>query len=82
MIQAWLFVTPIAYPSSLIPERWRLWCGLNPLVGVVEGFRWALLETGPPPLALVALSTIVGVVILASGLHFFRRTERGFADTI
>jgi lipopolysaccharide transport system permease protein len=82
LIQIWLFATPIAYSASLVPERWRALYGLNPMAGVVDGFRWALLGRTEPPGALVALSGLSVVVILAGGLFYFRRMERSFADTI
>jgi lipopolysaccharide transport system permease protein len=82
LTQIWLFATPIAYPSSLVPEPWRAWYGLNPMAGVVDGFRWALLGTADAPGGLTAVSAAVTLVILVSGVHYFRRTERTFADTI
>jgi lipopolysaccharide transport system permease protein len=79
-IQAWFFVTPIVYASTLLPEPWRLLLALNPMAGVIEGFRWALLETGKAPDAMLALSTLMAVVVLISGLYYFRRMEKTFAD--
>jgi lipopolysaccharide transport system permease protein len=79
MTQFLLFVTPVAYPSALVPEGWRLLYGLNPMAGVVEGFRWALLGDTPPGRVIVA-SVAATVVLLAGGLFYFRRVERGFAD--
>ena len=81
LVQAWLFATPIAYPSSLLPEPWRSLYGLNPMAGVVEGFRWALLGT-PAPGAIIWVSTLASVVVLISGAYYFRRMERIFADTV
>lgn len=81
LTQFWLFITPIAYPSSLIPERWRALYGLNPMAGVVEGFRWALLGTAPPG-PMLAVSTLVVVCLLVGGLFYFRRMERTFADIV
>ena len=81
LTQLWLFVTPVAYPSSLVPDRWRALYGLNPMVGVVDGFRWALVG-GPWPGATVATSSAAVLVILVSGLFYFRRTERTFADIV
>jgi lipopolysaccharide transport system permease protein len=81
LTQFWLFATPIAYPSSLIPEQWRAWYGLNPMAGVVEGFRWALLGKEPPG-PLLAVSTVVVVLLLVGGLYYFRRMERTFADLV
>lgn len=82
LTQVWLFATPIAYPSSLVPEQWRAFYGINPMAGVVEGFRWALLGTGKAPGALLAVSAVTALVILVSGLYFFRRMERTFADMV
>jgi lipopolysaccharide transport system permease protein len=83
LTEFWLFVTPVAYPASLVPEGWRLIYGLNPMTGVVEGFRWALLgsaESAPGPMLLV--SSLIAVLLLVSGLFFFRRMERQFADKV
>lgn len=80
--QAWMFITPIAYPSSLLSEPWRTLYGINPMVGVVEGFRWALLgtETAPGPIVIVSALTAIG--LLVSGAYYFRRMEKGFADVV
>ncbi len=82
LAQLWLFATPIAYSSSLVPERWRALYGLNPMAGVVEGFRWALLgkTAGPGPMLLASVAAIV--LLLAGGLLYFRRMERQFADLV
>jgi lipopolysaccharide transport system permease protein len=82
LVQAWMFATPIAYPSSLLDEPWRTLYGVNPMVGVVEGFRWALLgvETAPGPIILV--SALVAVGLLISGAYYFRRMEKTFADVV
>ncbi|MDT7604944.1 MAG: lipopolysaccharide transport system permease protein, partial [Acidobacteriota bacterium] len=80
--QVWLFATPIAYPSSLLPEPWRTVYGLNPMAGVVEGFRWALLGTNTKPGAMVALSALVAILLLAGGAFYFRRMEKTFADVV
>jgi lipopolysaccharide transport system permease protein len=77
--QLWMVATPIAYPSSLIEEPWRTLYGINPMVGVIEGFRWALLGTQPPH-ALLLLSVSVSVLLLFSGAFYYRRAERTFAD--
>lgn len=82
LTQIWLFATPIAYPSSMIPEQWRVLYALNPMAGVVEGFRWALLGTTGNVGGLVAISTVAVLVLLVGGLVYFRRMERTFADTI
>lgn len=81
VIQIWLFATPVAYPANMVPERWQWLYGLNPLVGVVSGFRWALLGGEPPGWSL-ALSVLVTLVVLIGGLFYFRRMERHFADVI
>ncbi len=83
LVQFWLFATPIAYPSSLIPAVWRPLYGFNPMAGVVEGFRWALLgksNTAPGPMILV--SAAVAVLVLAGGAFYFRRMEKSFADIL
>jgi len=82
LIQFWLFITPIAYPSSMIPAKWRLLYALNPMTGVVEGFRWALLGTGTAPGPMLTVSTAIALIVLVSGLFYFRRMERTFADQI
>jgi lipopolysaccharide transport system permease protein len=82
LIQAWMFATPIAYPSSLLEEPWRTMYGVNPMAGVVEGFRWALLGTDTPPGPIVLVSALVAVVLLISGAYYFRRMERTFADVV
>jgi lipopolysaccharide transport system permease protein len=80
--QFWLFITPIAYPSSMIPAKWRLLYALNPMTGVVEGFRWALLGTETAPGPMLAVSSVIAIMVLISGLFYFRRMERTFADQI
>ena len=82
LIQIWLFATPVAYPSSLIPAKWRPLYGLNPMAGVVEGFRWALLGKSEPPGALLWVSVAVVVLLLVGGLYYFRRMEQQFADVV
>jgi ABC-type polysaccharide/polyol phosphate export systems, permease component len=82
LTQIWLFATPIAYSSSLLSEPWRTLYGLNPMVGVVEGFRWALLGTDTKPGAMAAFSLAVSLVLLVSGAYYFRRMERNFADIV
>ena len=82
LIQIWLFATPVAYPSSIVPEIWRPLYGLNPMAGVVEGFRWALLGRSEPPGALLAVSVVVVILILLGGLYYFRRMEQEFADVV
>jgi len=82
LIQAWMFATPIAYPGSLLSEPWRTIYGINPMVGVVEGFRWALLGTDTAPGPVIFVSVFVAVVLFVSGLYYFRRMERSFADVV
>jgi lipopolysaccharide transport system permease protein len=82
LTQAWMFVTPIAYPSSLLTEPWRTLYGLNPMAGVAEGFRWALLGTQTPPGPMTIVSTLVALALLISGAFYFRRMEQSFADLL
>lgn len=82
LTQFWLFATPVAYPASLVPDGWRLLYGLNPMVGVVEGFRWAVLGTSASLGPEVWVSVLVVVALLTSGLYYFRRMERTFADIV
>lgn len=84
LTQFWLFITPVVYPSSQIPEKWRLIYGLNPMTGVVEGFRWALLGINPQPtfFPMLAVSAAMAIVVLFTGILYFRRMERGFADMV
>jgi lipopolysaccharide transport system permease protein len=82
LVQFWLFLTPVAYPSSLIPESWRLLYSLNPMAGVVEGFRWALLGTGTATGSMVFVSTGAVLLLAVTGLLYFRRMERQFADVV
>lgn len=82
LVQIWFFSTPVIYPSSLLPARWRFLYGLNPMAGSIEGFRWALLGTGGTSIKLIALSCIVALFLLTTGAVYFRRTERHFADII
>src|SRR5271157_1841439 len=79
LIQFWMFLTPIAYPSSIVPARFRVLYGLNPMAGVVEGFRWALLGNGQAPGLMTAVSVAIAIVLFFSGLAYFRRMERSFA---
>jgi lipopolysaccharide transport system permease protein len=80
LTQFWMFATPIAYPSSLLPEPWRTIYGINPMVGVVEGFRWALLGTQTAPGPIIIISALAAVGLLVSGAFYFRRMEKSFAD--
>jgi lipopolysaccharide transport system permease protein len=81
LTQLWLFATPVAYPSSIVPERWRWVIGLNPMAGVVEGFRWSLLGTDPPgPMLWISVANVA--LLLVGGLFFYRRMEKAFADLV
>ena len=82
LLQGWQFLSPIAYPASVVPERWRLLYSLNPIAGVIEGFRWALLGTAMPDLRLLAVSGAAVVVLLVGGVIYFRQTELTFADVV
>lgn len=82
LAQFWLFSTPVAYPSSLLAERWQVIYALNPMVGVVEGFRWALLQTPAPSPAVLVVSTLTSIFLLITGALYFKRMERTFADVV
>jgi lipopolysaccharide transport system permease protein len=82
LFQLGMFVSPVVYPASLVPESWRLWYGLNPLTGVIEGFRWALFGGATPPGPMIAMSTGAALVLLFGGVAYFQRVERTFADVV
>jgi len=82
LVQIWLLATPIAYPSTLVPDFWRPFYALNPMVGVVEGFRWALLGTDTAPGPMILVSSLAALLLLVSGGFVFRRMERNFADVV
>jgi len=82
LTQFWMFITPIAYPSSMVPENWQVIYAINPMTGVVEGFRWALLGTGQPPGLMTLVSSVVALGLLVSGMFYFKRMERLFADMV
>jgi lipopolysaccharide transport system permease protein len=82
LTQFWMYATPIAYSSSLLPQPWRTVYGLNPMTGVVEGFRWALLGTNTAPGPIVLVSALAAVGLLVSGAFYFRRMEKTFADIV
>ena len=82
LVQVWMFASPVAYPVRLVPEKWRLLYSLNPMAGVLEGFRWALLGSAAPDLTTLAASSAGVIVVLYGGLLYFRHTERGFADLV
>jgi lipopolysaccharide transport system permease protein len=81
LVQIWMFCSPVIYLSSKVPEKWLWVYALNPMVGVIEGFRWALLKT-PVPAYVFLISGSVSIVLLIGGLFYFRRTEKFFADRI
>src|SRR3989454_4309230 len=82
LVQFWMFASPVAYPSSLVPERWRWLYGLNPMAGVIEGFRWSLTGQGQPPNLLLAASAAAVVLLVAGGVVYFQKMEATFADGV
>jgi lipopolysaccharide transport system permease protein len=82
LVQFWMFISPVVYPSSLLSGPWKTLYGLNPMVGVLDGFRWALLGGTGAPGPMIGLSIIVAILILISGAFYFRRMERNFADVV
>lgn len=82
IIQFWLFATPIAYPLSIVPQEWRFIYSLNPMVGVVEGFRWCLLKSANPPDITILVSVLISLFLLIVSLFYFNRLERTFADEV
>lgn len=82
LVQFWFFATPIVYPSSLLPEPWRTLYGINPMAGVVESFRWALLGTDTAPGRMISLSALIALALLVGGAFYFRRMEKTFADKV
>jgi lipopolysaccharide transport system permease protein len=82
LIQVWMFASPVAYPSSLVPERWRALYGLNPMAGVIDGFRWAITGQNPPSAALLGASAVAVLAMLVAGLWYFRRMEATVADVV
>ena len=82
LVQFWMFASPVAYPSSLVPERWRWLYGLNPMAGVIEGFRWALTGHGEPPSLLLAASAGAVLLVFGGGLVYFRAMESTVADVV
>jgi lipopolysaccharide transport system permease protein len=82
LAQIWLFASPVAYSSDIVPKSWQWLYGLNPMVGVIDGFRWALLGTGQLSLPLLAASTVSMLVLLVGGLYYFRAMETYFADLV
>ena len=82
IVQFWLFASPVAYSSTLVPARWRPFYGLNPMAGVIEGFRWALLGKAQAPGAMLWVSVVVVALVLVGGLYYYRRMEKTFADLV
>ncbi|HVQ36403.1 MAG TPA: ABC transporter permease [Pyrinomonadaceae bacterium] len=82
LLQFWMYASPVAYPMSIVPQRWQLLYSLNPMAGVIEGFRWALLGRHRPSLSALITSAVIVLVLLATGLIYFKRMERDFADVI
>jgi homopolymeric O-antigen transport system permease protein len=82
LVQFWMFASPIGYPLSVVPHKWRHLYSLNPLVGVIEGFRWALLGKAGPDFGVIALSSAAVIALLLGGIVYFKRMERSFADVI
>lgn len=82
LIQLWFLSTPVMYPSSLLPDRWRVLYGINPMAGVVEGFRWGLFGGTEPPGGLLLVSIAIILIALVGGFHYFRRMEATFADVV
>ncbi|MGD9814189.1 MAG: ABC transporter permease [Hyphomonadaceae bacterium] len=82
MLQIWMYASPIVYPLSMVPEQWQGLYALNPMVGVIEGFRWAVFDQGAPNFGALAISGVIIALLLVGGLIFFRRAERTFADVI
>jgi lipopolysaccharide transport system permease protein len=82
VIQCWMYASPVAYPISMVPEKWRLLYSLNPMTGVIEGFRWALLGKEHPMFLGMALSGLVVTILLLGGIVFFKRMAASFADIV
>jgi lipopolysaccharide transport system permease protein len=82
LVQIWMFLSPVAYSVSLVPEKWRWLYSLNPMAGVIEGFRWALLGNQSPDFYVIAISASVVIAVLAAGIVYFRKMERTFADEV
>jgi len=82
LVQIWLFASPVAYPASVVPENWRFLYNLNPLAGIIEGFRWALLGSQNPPMVSLLSTSAVVLALLYGGIVFFKRMEKTFADVV
>ena len=82
LIQIWMFASPVVYPVSLVPEQWRVLYSLNPMAGVIEGFRWALLGKTAPDFGVIAVSACVVTFLLVAGIVYFKKMEQTFVDVI
>lgn len=82
LLQLWMYASPVAYPVSMIPEQWRFFYSLNPMAGVIEGFRWALLGKQSPDFGVILISSLMVLALLVLGVLYFRHTERTFADVV
>jgi lipopolysaccharide transport system permease protein len=82
LVQFWMFASPVAYPSSLVPAKWRPLYGLNPMAGVIEGFRWSLSGTGNPPGRMLLVSSAVVVAVVVTGMMYFQKMESKIADVV
>jgi lipopolysaccharide transport system permease protein len=82
LVQFWMFASPVVYASSLVPEKWRWLYGLNPMAGVIEGFRWSLTGRGQPPGRMFVVSALVVIVVLLSGIGYFQKMETTVADVV
>ena len=82
MSQIWMYVSPVAYPVSMVPENWKLLYSLNPMVGVIEGFRWSLLGKERPEFIVILVSTMIVLILLLGGIIYFKKMEKSFADII
>jgi len=82
LTQFWMYASPVAYSTTIVPQQWQWAYALNPMVGVIEGFRWALLGKGAPNTEMILLSSGIILVIFVSGLYYFKKMEQTFADII
>jgi lipopolysaccharide transport system permease protein len=82
IVQVWMYASPVVYPTSLVPERWQLLYSLNPMVGVIEGFRWALLDKANVNFGVMAVSAVIVLALLVGGIFYFKRLEQTFTDIV
>jgi lipopolysaccharide transport system permease protein len=82
LVQFWMFASPVAYPATLVPVKWRWLYGLNPMAGVIEGFRWSLTGHGEAPGRMLAVSAVVVIAVLAGGVGYFQKTEGTVVDVV